>query len=158
MSRHTVTAASTDRIERQIRLEHPRSRVWRALTDYREFNRWFGVELTQPFEPGSRLTAKVNQGGRVLAMDIVVERMEPERLFSWRWHPGALAPPEELAGQPMTLVVFELKDVPGGTLLTVVETGFDRIPLARRAKSFAENSEGWTEQMKNIETWLDRTA
>ena len=152
------TDTTTDRIERQIRLGHPRSKVWRALTDYREFNRWFDVEFTEPFKAGSRLEALVNQGGCGLTMDIVIERMEPERFFSWRWHPGALVPPEELAGEPMTLVVFELQDVPGGTLLTVVETGFDRISLARRASSFAENSEGWAEQMKNIETYLDRTA
>jgi uncharacterized protein YndB with AHSA1/START domain len=150
---------TTDRIERQIRLKHPRAKVWRALTDFREFGRWFGVVFTDPFAVGSRLKGKITHPGyEHLTMDILIERLEPERLLAWRWHPGAVLPEEELAGEPETLVVFELQDAPGGTLLTVVETGFDRIPLARRASSFAENSEGWTEQMKNIEAHLDRAA
>jgi uncharacterized protein YndB with AHSA1/START domain len=83
--------------------------------------------------------------------------MEPERLFSWRWHPGAHAPGEDVSGEPRTLVVFELTDVPGGTLLTVVESGFDRIPLARRAKAFRDNEEGCAAQMTAIEAYLDRS-
>jgi hypothetical protein len=91
-------------------------------------------------------------------MDVTIERMEPERLFSWRWHPGAAEPGESFADEPTTLVVFELQDAAGGTLLTVVETGFDQIPLARRAKAFLENDQGWTEQMQAIEGHLGRSA
>ena len=90
-------------------------------------------------------------------MDILIERMEPERVFAWRWHPGSVQDLEILA-DPETEVVFELEEVPGGTLLTVVESGFEAIPIARRARAFEENSEGWTEQIKNIETHLERTA
>ena len=152
------TSTATDRIEREIRLRHPRSKVWRALTDYREFGRWFGVVFTEPFVVGSRLKGRITHPGyEHLTMDILIERMEPERLLAWRWHPGSVQD-EEILADPETLVVFELHEVPGGTRLTVVETGFDRIPMARRAGAFAENSEGWTEQMKNIEAHLDREA
>ena len=91
-------------------------------------------------------------------MDVTIERMEPERLFSWRWHPGAAQPGEDFSDEPTTLVVFDLQDVPGGTLLTVVESGFDQIPLARRAKAFRMNDEGWAMQMKAIEGYLARSS
>jgi hypothetical protein len=84
--------------------------------------------------------------------------MEPERLFSWRWHPGAAEPGKTFSDEPMTLVVFELQEEAGGTLLTVVETGFDQIPLARRAKAFLENDQGWTEEMNAIEQHLGRSS
>jgi hypothetical protein len=91
-------------------------------------------------------------------MDVTIERMEPERLFSWRWHPGAAEPGETFSDEPSTLVIFELQEVPGGTLLTVVESGFDQIPLARRAKAFRENDEGWAMQMKAIEEHLGKSS
>src|SRR5688572_8120047 len=117
---------SNDRIERQIRLRHPRAKVWRALTDSREFGRWFGVVFTDPFEVGARVRGRITHPGyEHLTMDILIERMEPERLFAWRWHPGSVQDQEILA-DPETLVVFELADAPGGTLLTVVESGLDR--------------------------------
>lgn len=148
-------AVTTDRIEKRIRLRHPRSRVWRALTDSEEFGRWFGAVFGAPFTPGARLSGRVTQPGyEHMTMDVVIERMEPERLFSWRWHPGAAEPGEDLSHEPTTLVVFELEELPDGTLLTVVETGFDQIPLARRAKAFRENDEGWAEQMQAIDAHL----
>jgi uncharacterized protein YndB with AHSA1/START domain len=150
---------TTDRIERTIRLRHPRSKVWRALTDAQEFGKWFGALFTEPFKPGARLQARItHKGYEHMTMDITIERMEPERLFSWRWHPGAAEPGETFADEPMTLVVFELQDIPGGTQLTVVESGFDQIPLARRAKAFRENEEGWTGQMIAIEEHLARSS
>jgi uncharacterized protein YndB with AHSA1/START domain len=151
--------STTDRIERQIRLRHPRSKVWKALTDSREFGTWFGAIFSEPFKPGARLQGKItHQGYEHLTMDVTIERIEPERLFSWRWHPGACEPGENLADEPTTLVVFELQEIPEGTLLTVVESGFDRIPLARRAKALRENEEGWTGQMTAIEAYLARSA
>jgi uncharacterized protein YndB with AHSA1/START domain len=149
----------TDRIEKQIRLRHPRSRVWRALTDSQEFGKWFGASFSAPFALGARVSGRVTHPGyEHLTMDVTIERMEPERVFAWRWHPGAVEPGEDVSAEPMTLVVFELEDIPEGTLLKVVETGFDRIPLARRAKAFRDNEEGWTGQMTAIEEHLRRAA
>jgi uncharacterized protein YndB with AHSA1/START domain len=151
--------STTDRIERQVRLRHPRSKVWRALTDSRELGTWFGAIFSEPFKPGAQLQGKItHKGYEHMTMDVTIERMEPERLFSWRWHPGACEPGESVAHEPTTLVVFELQDVPEGTLLTVVETGFDRIPLPRRAKALGDNEEGWTWQMKAIEEHLARSS
>src|SRR6185312_6497281 len=137
------SATSTDRIEKTIVLHAPRSKVWRALTDSGQFSQWFGAILKDPFVPGARVQGPVTYPGyEHLTMDITIERVEPERLFSWRWHPGGdthIDPSE-----PTTLVVFELKEVPEGTRLTVTETGFDRIPPARRPKAYRENEEGWT--------------
>jgi uncharacterized protein YndB with AHSA1/START domain len=93
-----------------------------------------------------------------MTMDITIEEMVPDRRFSWHWHPGACEPGEDVSGEPMTLVVFDLTDAPGGTLLTVVESGFDRIPSARRAKAFRDNEEGWAGQMAAIEAYLGRAA
>jgi uncharacterized protein YndB with AHSA1/START domain len=156
MRRHM---SPTDRIERQIRLRQPRSKVWKALTDAREFGEWFGAIFSESFKPGARLQGRISHKGyEHMTMDITIERMEPERLLSWRWHPGACDPGESFADEPTTLVMFELHDIPEGTLLTVVESGFDQIPLARRAKAFRENEEGWAGQMKAIEEYLARSS
>lgn len=152
-----MSTITSDRIEKQIRLRHPRAKVWRALTDSRELGTWFGAVFTEPFEPGARVRGKITHPGyEHMTMDVTIERMEPERLFAWRWHPGAAEPGEDFSDEPTTLVVFELQEVPGGTLLTVVESGFDQIPLARRAKAWSDNEEGWTMQMQAIEGYLDR--
>jgi uncharacterized protein YndB with AHSA1/START domain len=154
-----MTTTTTDRIEKKIQLRHLRSKVWRALTDAREFSKWFGAVFAEPFKPGARLRGKVtHEGYEHMTMDVTIERMEPERLFSWRWHPGAAEPGEDFSDEPTTLVVFELKEVPGGTLLTVVESGFDQIPLSRRAKALGENDEGWAMQIKAIEAYLGRSS
>jgi uncharacterized protein YndB with AHSA1/START domain len=150
---------TTDRIEKKIQLRHPPSKVWRALTDSREFGKWFGAVFTAPFAPGARLQGKItHKGYEHMTMDISIERMEPERLFSWRWHPGGREPGEDVSHEPTTQVVFELEAVAGGTLLTVVESGFDRIPLARRAKAFRDNDQGWAMQMQAIEAHLGRSS
>jgi uncharacterized protein YndB with AHSA1/START domain len=141
-----------DRIEKEIVLRAPRERVWKALSDAEEFGRWFGADLKgQTFAPGRTARGRITYPGyEHLTMEVVIERMEEGRLLSWRWHPGAVDL-KEVAGEPMTRVVFELSDVPEGTRLTVVESGFDQIPLARRAAAFRDNDGGWAEQMKNIE-------
>ncbi len=143
---------TTDRIEKKLLLRAPRARVWRALTDAKEFGKWFQVELAGPFAPGSRVHGKVTHPGyEGLKFEVTVERMEAERVFSWRWHPYAVEPGVDYSKEPTTLVVFELEEVQGGTMLTLVESGFDRIPLSRRADAFRMNEGGWAEQMKNIE-------
>jgi uncharacterized protein YndB with AHSA1/START domain len=150
---------NTDRIEKAIVLRAPRSRIWRALSDAREFGSWFGVKLEGAFAPGARITGQItHQGYQHLIWDVTIDRMEPERLFSFRWHPYAIEPGMDYSGEPTTLVVFELEDVGNATKLTVTESGFDRIPLARRAKAFGGNEEGWTEQMKAIELHVAKPA
>jgi uncharacterized protein YndB with AHSA1/START domain len=144
---------ATDRIEKTVVLRAPRSKVWGALTDPRQFSQWFGVELSDPFVPGARVQGPVTSPGyEHLTMDITIDRVEPERLFSWRWQPGGN--PKIDQAEPMTLVVFELEEVAEGTRLTVRETGFDRIPAARRGKAYRENDEGWTGQLENLRKHL----
>jgi uncharacterized protein YndB with AHSA1/START domain len=141
-----------DRIEKKIVLRAPRSRVWRALTNAAEFGEWFRVKLTSDFAPGKRVVGNITHPGyEHLKWEATVETMEPERLFSFRWHPYAVDPKADYSTEPTTLVEFTLEEVPEGTLLTVVESGFDQIPLRRRAEAFRMNDGGWTEQVKNIE-------
>jgi uncharacterized protein YndB with AHSA1/START domain len=142
---------SSNQIERSTLIQAPRSRVWRALTDAAEFGAWFRVELEGTFAVGRRLTGKMAYPGHEGAPFVaVVERMEPERLFSFRWPTGADDPHAAGADSPTTLVEFRLEDAPGGTLLTVVESGFDQLPAARRVDAFRGNSEGWGVQVDNI--------
>ena len=150
------TTTSTDRIEKEIVMKAPRARVWRALTDAAEFGKWFGVEMKDTFTPGARATGKITHPGyEHLTLDMTVERMEPERLFSWRWHPYAVDPKRDYSGEPTTLVECELTDVPGGTRLRVVESGFDRVPLSRRDEAYRMNTDGWTVQVQNIARYVD---
>ena len=142
----------TDRIERKVVVKAPKSRVWRALTDPAEFGSWFGVKIAEgTFEPGASVKGAVTHPGfEHVVWDITVERMEPERLFSWRWHPYAVERGVDYSEEPTTLVEFELTDVAEGTQLTVVESGFDRVPLARRAQAYQMNGLGWSYQVKAI--------
>lgn len=149
----------TDRIEKRVLLRAPRARVWRALADAEAFGEWFGVKLAGSFAPGARVRGQVtHKGYEHVPFEITIERMEPERLFSWRWHPYAVDPKADYSTEPTTLVVFELEEVADGTLLTVVESGFDRIPLARRAEAYRGNEQGWAEQMKAIERYVSQAA
>jgi len=148
---------TTDRIEKQIVLRAPRSRVWRAIADAQQFGAWFGVKLEGPFAEGATIHGTITHPGyEHLKMEMLVERIEPERYFAYRWHPYAIDPKVDYSHEPTTLVEFRLEDAPGGTRLTVVESGFDRIPLARRAEAFRMNEGGWTEQMKNIERHVSK--
>jgi uncharacterized protein YndB with AHSA1/START domain len=143
---------STDRIEKTIVLRAPRSRVWRAIANAEEFGAWFGVKLEGAFAPGARVQGRITTPGyEHLTMEITIEQVDPERLFSYRWHPNAIDPGTDYSGEPTTLVEFRLDEVAGGTRLTVIESGFDRIPLERRAEAFRMNDQGWAEQIKNIE-------
>ena len=157
---------NTDRIEKRILLRAPRKRVWRALADSTEFGSWFGMKFDGPFAPGARMrgvivpttvnaeVAKAQKEYEGLPFDITIEQMEPERLLSFRWHPHAVERGVDYSTEPTTLVVFSLEEVADGVLLTVTESGFDRIPLARRAKAFTANEKGWGWQMNLIEAYL----
>jgi uncharacterized protein YndB with AHSA1/START domain len=146
-----MAITSTDRIEKQIVLKAPRARVWRALTDAQEFGSWFRVKMESGFAPGAVARGHVTYPGyEHLVFEATVERMEPERLLSWRWHPAAVDTAEDYSKEPTTLVTFTLEETPEGTRLTVVESGFDQIPVARRAEAFRMNEGGWAEQLQNI--------
>lgn len=154
-----MSPTSTDRIERKILLRAPRTRVWRALTTPVEFGTWFGVKVDGTFAPGARVRGAItHKGYEHVTWDITIERMEPERVFSWRWHPHAVEAGVDYSTEPTTLVVFELEDAAGGTMLTVVESGFDQVPLARRAQAYRMNGEGWTYQVQAIEGYVTTTG
>ena len=143
---------STDRIEKRVVLRAPRSRVWRAITTAEEFGAWFRMNLDGEFAEGGTVRGRLTHPGyEHVTLEMRVERIEPERYFSYRWHPYPKDPAIDYSAEPMTLVEFTLEEAEGGTALTIVESGFDRIPLARRAEAFKMNDGGWTEQMKNIE-------
>lgn len=147
----------TDRIEKTVLLRAPRSRVWRALTDAAEFGAWFRVNLEGPFVAGAPNRGKVTYPGyEHLTMEVTVERIEPETLFSFRWHPNAVDPGKDYSAEPTTLVEFRLEDAPEGTRLTVVESGFDRLPPERRDESLPRNTEGWNGQMENVRRHVER--
>ena len=150
-------SSTTDRIEKKVQLSAPQSRVWRAISDAKEFGEWFGTRLSGRFAPGQRIRGPITMPEYAhLSFEVVVDRMEPERLFSWRWQPGG--DPDVDPTEPMTLVVFELEEVPEGTRLTVTESGFDRIPIPRRSKAYRENDEGWTGQLENLTGYLARPS
>jgi uncharacterized protein YndB with AHSA1/START domain len=157
---------STDRIEKKILLRAPRSRVWRALTDANEFGSWFGVKFDAPFAPDTPVrgvivptavdpdVAKAQKPYEGKSFEFVIDRIEPERLFSFRWHPFGLEEGIDYSSEPMTLIEFLLEPQGNDTLLTVTESGFDQIPLARRARAFTANEQGWTGVMRLIEKHL----
>jgi uncharacterized protein YndB with AHSA1/START domain len=150
---------STDRIERKVLINAPRARVWRAVSDPGEFGDWFGVNFKgKSFVPGKHVQGKITYPGyEHLTMEVLIERVVPEQSLSWRWHPAAIDPKVDYSQEPTTLVEFELKDADGGTLLTVVESGLDQIPLSRRADVFRMNSSGWDEQMENVKKHVAKT-
>ena len=147
---------STDRIERQIHIKAPRSKVWRALADAESFGEWFGVALKgKRFVAGEPCEGNITYPGyEHLMWNVTVERVEPERLLSFRWHPYAIDPDVDYSAEATTLVQFELEETAEGTLLRLVESGFDQIPAHRRAEAFRMNSGGWDEQMKNIDIYV----
>jgi uncharacterized protein YndB with AHSA1/START domain len=144
-----------DRIEKRMELKAPVSRVWRALTDYREFGQWFRVNLEGPFVQGQVSRGNITYPGyEHLKWEAVVQKIEPERLFSFTWHPYAVDPKIDYSKEPSTLVEFHLEKTMNGTLLVLTESGFDKIPSSRRLEAFRMNEGGWTEQMKNIESYV----
>jgi len=159
---------NTDRIVKTIVLRAPRDRVWQAITDSSRFGAWFGVEVDGPFVAGRQVSGRI-VGTQVDAevakhqepyfgqpWRIQVERIEPMTLFSFRWHPYALDPDTDYSKEPMTLVTFELQDAAGGILLTITESGFDGLPIGRRAQALESNTIGWDHQARLIEKYLVR--
>ncbi|HMF08484.1 MAG TPA: SRPBCC family protein [Thermoanaerobaculia bacterium] len=147
---------NTDRIEKQILLRAPKSRVWRALTDAGEFGAWFRVKLEGRFAVGQRIRGQMTYPGyEHVTMDVTVERMDAEKLFSFRWHPGAVDPKVDYSKEPTTLIEFRLEEVESGTRLTVIESGFDQLPPERREEAFRGNERGWSIQMENIKRHVD---
>jgi uncharacterized protein YndB with AHSA1/START domain len=161
---------STDRIEKKILLKASKERIWRALADSKEFGHWFGVKFNEPFAPGAHMRgilvgtatnaeiAKMQEPHVGLTFEITIEQMEPEKLFSFRWHPHAVERGVDYSHEPTTLIAFELKEEAGGVMLTVTESGFDQIPLSRRAKALQANDGGWTIMVKVLEEHLAQTA
>jgi uncharacterized protein YndB with AHSA1/START domain len=157
---------NTDRIEKKVLLHAPCERVWQAISDSARIGSWFGVAFDGPFAAGARLTgrivptsvdaeiAKLQKSHEGKPFEFFVDRIEPMRRLSFRWHPSAVEPGVDYSKEPTTLVVFELEKVPGGTLLTISESGFDQIPLERWAKAFAANEGGWAKQTTLIEKYL----
>jgi len=146
-------------IEKRIDLKAPIPRVWRALTDYREFGDWFRVKLDGPFVPGQVSRGQMTYPGyEHVKWEAVVQKMEHERLFSFTWpHPKSLDKadcPLDYSEEPTTLVEFRLEKTGSGTLLVLTESGFDKLPADRRLEAFQRNDGGWTEQMKNIENYV----
>jgi uncharacterized protein YndB with AHSA1/START domain len=152
-------ATSPDRIEKTTVIRAPRARVWRALTDHEEFGRWFGVTLDKAFAPGATINGKILDPEYAhMPFTMTIDRVEPERLFSMRWHPYAHDPAVDYSAEPTTLIEFTLDEVGEGTRVTVVESGFDRIPIERRALAYRMNDEGWGGQMQNITKYVEQTA
>ena len=159
-----------DRIEKKILLRAPLKRVWRALSDSKEFGAWFGVKFEAPFQPGVQIRGKI-VGTAVdsevaktqkqywhVPFEITIDRIEPERLFSFRWHPYAIEPGVDYSNEPTTLIEFTLEEVTDGVMLTVIESGFDQIPLARRVKAFTANEQGWGRVIRLVEKYLAQEA
>jgi uncharacterized protein YndB with AHSA1/START domain len=146
---------SESTIEKRIELKATVSRVWRALTDYREFGEWFRVRIDGPFVPGEVSRGNITYPGyEHYKWEAVVKAMEPERLFSFTWHPYALDQSRDYSQETPTLVEFRLKPTAVGTMLTVTESGFDKIPADRRAEAFRMNDGGWAQQVVNIERYV----
>ena len=152
-----MTQTCTDRIEKQIELKAPVSRVWRALTDYREFGAWFQVNLEGPFVPGDETRGQITYAGcEHMVLKLIVQKMEPEHLFTYTWCPCDIDPNVDTSREPATLVEFRLEPSGNGTLLRMTESGFDGISQERRDTAYRRNEGGWTEQMKHIEAYVTK--
>jgi uncharacterized protein YndB with AHSA1/START domain len=149
--------SANNRIEKVIELKAPVARVWRAVTDYREFGEWFRVKLDGPFVEGQIARGHITWPGyEHLRWEATIEKIEPRRLFSFKWHPYAVDPQVDYLKETPTLVEFRLEEKAGGTRLTVTESGFEKVPANRREEAFLRNDGGWTQQLKNIEAHVAR--
>jgi uncharacterized protein YndB with AHSA1/START domain len=150
---------NTDQIRKSIVVRANRAQVWRALSDPDEFGEWFGVNLNGSFKRDAHLRGKVtHKGYENYPFEITISRIDPEHLLSWRWHPNAVDPKMDYSEEPTTLVSFELEDIPGGTRVTLVESGFDELPESRRLEAYKANEKGWTMQMDAIQRHIVQAA
>jgi uncharacterized protein YndB with AHSA1/START domain len=148
-----------DRIEKQVEIAAPVARVWQALTDSRQFGEWFLVKMEGPFVAGKPVAGQITHPGyEHVRMQIEVKAIDPETLFSFTWHPYAIDSKVDYTQEEPTLIEFRLKATAGGTLLTVTESGFDKIPAQRRAEAFLRNDSGWAQQMKNIQAYVNKAS
>ena len=153
MTAKTAEGGTTDRIEKQFHVRAGRSRVWRAIADAGEFGTWFGMKLDRPFAPGATVVGRLTiPGYENVAVEMLIEAIEPETRFAYRWHPYAMDPAIDYAAEPMTLVEFTLREEAGGTSVTIIESGFDRLPASRRADAFRMNEGGWAAQSRKLAT------
>ena len=142
---------TSDRIVKHFEVSARRSRVWRAISDAEEFGTWFGMKLDRPFEPGATVVGRLtNPGYEHVTLEMLVEKIEPEGYFSYRWHPYAVDPAIDYKAEPTTLVEFRLEETTAGTAITITESGFDRLPASRRAEAFRMNEGGWASQSKKL--------
>lgn len=159
-------STTPDRIEKKIMLRAAVERVWGAITDAEKFGSWFGVKFDGAFAPGAKIigritptkvdpeVAKLQEPHAGQPFEFRIDTIEPMKRFAFYWHPYAVEPGTDYSKEPMTLVAFELEQVSGGTMLTITESGFDKVPLARRAEAFKANEGGWTHQARLIEKYL----
>ena len=155
-AQQSQSSTSTDRIEKHIVLRAPRARVWRALTIAEQFGAWFRVKVEGEFVAGATIRGRlVIPGYEHVTLEMLVERIEPEHYFSYRWHPYAVDPKADYSAEPTTLVEFRLEEQAGGTALTIIESGFDRIPLSRRAEAFRMNDQGWASQSEKLARYVE---
>lgn len=155
-AQQSQSPTSTDRIEKHMVLRTPRARVWRALTIAEQFGAWFRVKLEGEFAAGETIRGRlVIPGYEHVTLEMLVERIEPEHYFSYRWHPYAVDPKADYSAEPTTLVEFRLEEHAGGTALTIIESGFDRIPLSRRAEAFRMNDQGWASQSEKLARYVE---
>jgi len=146
-----MMTTTTDRIEKRVELRVPRAKVWQAIADSQEFGAWFGCALEGPFVQGAPIRGRITTPGyEHLTFELFVERIEPERYLSYRWHPYAVDPAKDYSQEPTTLVEFRLEEAGDRTILTITESGFDQIPASRRDEAFRMNDGGWTAQAGNI--------
>ena len=156
MTARTDEPRTHDRIEKHFEVRAPRSRVWRAISDAGQFGTWFGMKLDGQFSPGTTVFGRITiPRYDHVTVEMVIERMDPEDYFSYRWHPYAIDPSVDYRSEPMTLVEFRLEETGGGTAVTIIESGFDRLPASRRAEAFRMNSGGWDGQSKNLAKYVE---
>jgi uncharacterized protein YndB with AHSA1/START domain len=155
MSTDPHAPLGADKIETTIEVNAPRARVWRAIADAREFGNWFGMKLDGSFTVGATVRGRLTvKGYEHATIDLLIVAIEPEHYFAYRWHPYAIDPKVDYSTEPTTLVEFRLKEMAGGTAVTIVESGFDQLPPTRRAEAFRMNQQGWAGQSKNIARYV----
>lgn len=153
----TDPMTSTDRIEKKVVLRAPIDRVWRAISDSKQFGEWFRVRLDERFAAGKKVKGKITVPNyEHIQFEMEIERIQPQTYFSYRWHPYAIDPKTDYSKEPTTLVEFQLAEVKEGTVLTITESGFDKIPASRRAEAFRSNDNGWTGQAKQIAAYVEK--
>lgn len=155
MTARTGQPQTSDRIEKHFQVSASRSRVWRAISDAREFGTWFGMQLDRPFAPGATVFGRLTiPNYEHVTLEIMVETIEPEGYFSYRWHPYPMDPAIDYKAEPTTLVEFRLEETAGGTAVTITESGFDRLPASRRVEAFRMNEAGWAAQSRKLADYV----